>query len=557
MLEFIRRQQQWLMIILAIVIIIAFAWLYDPNRGAAGKNPDFAMRLYGQDYRKSDLSKISSSYGIAQQLGLYQLVSLLPMADQRFANSGEGTPADYIVNLLVLREEAPRHGIDVTDAEVMEAISKLPAFQNNGDFDPARAEAFSELLKTRGMTDRDVYTVVKDNLMLEKMIGLLGAGILPSAGEANGIYERQFTNTDGNAFVLDRVNYEKVEVSDEEIQEFYNERKADVDGLFADKERLAQMELDLDRLNQASPGDKEARAQASQLNDSIVELRQQLEQGFRSMGFMLSEETREVDFVFFPEPEALDQLPTEERLEKQKAYNRDINEYSAMVVAEDADFDAITNQAGHTIQKSGMFTRVKPVAAFEGKDQLLNAIFDRDITNPVSDPVLVPGEGAYIFRLTGVTEPTPETVEQAREGIVEILTEQKITKNLHDAASAAQEAAAKAAEAGGDVSAAATAAGARLQTVPTFQTSTPPADLPEAELIAGLSMGIKPGEVSDVAATADGGLLFFHCTAKNLPEDPDKVSRTNAIRDRIASQDNFLAFKAWFQKVKDDAGLEH
>jgi hypothetical protein len=499
MLEFLRRQQTWMMMIIAIIIIIAFAWLYDPNRGAL-EDPDVALQIYGKSYRQTEVQQIAKRFEIAQILQLGTLTDLLPGADRRFSRGDEGVPTDFIVNLIVMRNEASRHGIAVSNAEIENGIRELPGLQKNGTYDPARWNMLVGMLEQRGLDASDIFTTVGDHLLVRKAVSLFGSGIRPSAIETEKIYDHFYSTIKGSAFTLDRADFESgVTASDEEITEFH-----------------------------AANGEN-----------------------------LLSEERRRIDYVFFPALSGLDTLSTEERLEKEKNHNRRIQDYSTAVVAENADFEAITRQIGQEMAVTELFTAAQPPEALAGETQLVAAIFDprRTLEDPVSDPISAQ-EGTYIFRLAEIIEPAPMTLAEARQLITERVIEEKIDAALRDAAQKARDAVVDAAAANEDVVAAATAASASVQQIEDFQLGTPPATYPYSQIVTGLAAELQAGEVSQVAPTEDG-VIFFYCASKTLGEDPERDQRLTRIGENFALADQRLIFNGWFQQVKDAAGLEH
>ncbi len=499
MLEFLRRQQSWLMIIIAIIIIIAFAWLYDPNRGAL-ENPDIALRLYGKDYRQSDVQEIARSYQTAQLLQLNGMTDVLARADQRFSRSGEGVPDDFIVNLIVLREEAAKHGISFSDEEIEKAIKNLPIFQNNGAYDPTRWNMLKGILEQRGLDTRNIYTTVGDNLVVEEALALFTAGIRPSATEIEKAHTHIFSTIEGSAYTLERANFETgVEATAEEIRQFYEE----------------------------------------------------------NVESLLTNEQRRVDYVHFPAPEGLETLSTEERLEKEKAFNRMIQDYSSAVVAEYADFDAITRERNLIIKATPLFSSNNPPENLKGKNQLIAAIFDsrRNLEDPVSDPVPVDG-GTYIFRLAEIVDPAPMKLADAKAMITRQVIEDKIDTALRDAAQKARDAVVAGIESGADATTAATNAGATRQEVGSFQLGAPPNASPNGQIIARIAAELEAGEVSQVAPTATGA-LFYHCTARAVTNDPEHEQHLADLTEQISYTDRRLVFNSWFQSVKDAAGLEH
>lgn len=499
MLEFLRRQQTWLMIIIAVIVIVAFAWLYDPNRGAL-EDPDVALRLYGRDYRQTEVQQVAKGYEVAQMLQLGALTEVLSRADQRFSQSDEGVPSDFIINLIILRKEASEHGIAVSDAEIETAIKELPILQNNGAYDPARWNMLLAALGQRGLDTRNIFTTVGDSLLVEQALSLFGAGIRPSATETEKVYDHLYSTIEGSAYTLARADFETgVTATDEEIEKFYEENRET----------------------------------------------------------LLTDERRRIDYVFFPSPENLDELSTEERLETEKNHNRKVQDYSSAVVAENADFEAITTQMGLTTISSALFSAKQPPEALKEERQLVGAIFDprRTLDDPVSDPIPA-GNGTYIFKLTEIVAPAMMELADAREQITQRVVEEKIDQALRAAAQKARDAAVAAAASGGDVTEAATAAGATLQEIDSFQLGAPPTALPNARTIVGIAAELEAGEVSQVAP-AEQGAIFFHCSARVVGEDPSREERLARITEQFAYTDERLIFNSWFQTVKDAAGLEH
>src|SRR5450432_2496292 len=128
-LESFRKNQRWLMIIIATLVIISFAWFY--NRADLEKiNRDVVATMYGRPVRSADLERVQTMMGLAQQLGMRNLTS------QEFLDR------DYPWNALVLAHESNRLGLEPSDVDVAEAIKTLPPFQTTGAFDPAKYAKF-------------------------------------------------------------------------------------------------------------------------------------------------------------------------------------------------------------------------------------------------------------------------------------------------------------------------------------------------------------------------------------------------------------------------------
>ena len=163
-LESFRKNQRWLMILIATLVIISFAWFY--NRADLEKiNRDVVARMYGRPVSNAHLERIRNMMGLAQQLTLRNLVS------QEFLDR------DYPWNMLVLEHESTRLGLDPSDAEIAMAIRALPPFQTAGAFDTAKYSTFlGESTTLRGFNQKQLENVVRADLQFGRVRQMLEAG---------------------------------------------------------------------------------------------------------------------------------------------------------------------------------------------------------------------------------------------------------------------------------------------------------------------------------------------------------------------------------------------
>ncbi len=177
MLYTIRKNQKGLMIVVAALTIIAFAWLYNPSDPSEfGSN--VAAKVYGKSLTKADVDRQVRAYQLAVALGQLDLVSGLG----GMSGNEEADLSQYVWNTLVLRHEAAALGVEPTTEQVAERVRTLPAFQTNGAFDPKKFESFTAgQLGPRGMTTLYLEEVIRDSLRFEKVKALVGS---PAALEA-------------------------------------------------------------------------------------------------------------------------------------------------------------------------------------------------------------------------------------------------------------------------------------------------------------------------------------------------------------------------------------
>ncbi len=177
MLYTIRKNQKGLMIVVAVLTIIAFAWLYNPS-DPADFGSNIAAKVYGKSLTKADVDRQVRSYQLAIALGQLDLVSGLG----GMSGNEDADLSEYVWNTLVLRHEAAALGIEPTNEQVAERVRTLPAFQTDGTFDPKKFETFTAgQLGPRGMTTLYLEEVIRDSLRFEKVKALIAS---PAALEA-------------------------------------------------------------------------------------------------------------------------------------------------------------------------------------------------------------------------------------------------------------------------------------------------------------------------------------------------------------------------------------
>lgn len=216
-----RKHQRWLMLIIAALTIIAFAFLYNTTEmNRVGAN--MVAKIYGRTVMQVDVEKAARNYQLALALGQYELVRSL--AGQ--ARSEEEAASSFIWNLMVLQHEAAALGIEPGAQEVVEMIKGLPVFQEDGRFDPVKYSNFvQQQLAPRGFSERQLEDVVRDTLRLREIKALVESPAVVFPSEVTPVLARM-APLDVVVFDFDAaLAGEAAAVSDEEIQKAYEGRK--------------------------------------------------------------------------------------------------------------------------------------------------------------------------------------------------------------------------------------------------------------------------------------------------------------------------------------------
>src|SRR5262249_9057344 len=139
MLESIRKRQRTLLTIITVIVIVAFAWFYNPSTMRRAAGPGGAVgKLNGHTVSIGDLQKIERTMPLIHAVGLDDcLTSMLTEGRSR-----DDQFLSFAWNLLLLRDEAKRLEIEPAADQIRDSEKALPVFQTNNAFDPAKYQQF-------------------------------------------------------------------------------------------------------------------------------------------------------------------------------------------------------------------------------------------------------------------------------------------------------------------------------------------------------------------------------------------------------------------------------
>ncbi|MCH1504526.1 MAG: SurA N-terminal domain-containing protein [Verrucomicrobiales bacterium] len=225
MLELLRKHQYGIMIVVAFLVIIAFAWLMNPYDNRSGKLNQAVGYTIGN--RAVTVKEIDRQYNMlraADELGLNFTMQLLqPTFDA----------VDFSQNRIILAKEARELGIDPSEEEVNAAIAAHPGFQREGAFsEDTYLDAIENTLKENGMVAGDLRGLMADKIRWERLSALLesNSGVPSSVVDIEFQRERELVTASVVDFKLEDFKQD-IEVTDEELQTYYDEQKALVPSL--------------------------------------------------------------------------------------------------------------------------------------------------------------------------------------------------------------------------------------------------------------------------------------------------------------------------------------
>src|ERR1700682_4941178 len=154
MLKVIRKHRNWLMIVIA-VLALPFC-LYFVKSDTSQIHSDEVAKIYGRSFTRTDAQRYGRYYQLVTFLGVTDLLDGLapgPATDNRKGDT-------FVVNLIVLRHEAERLGIQPSDSEIVEAVKNFPELRGASGFDPAKYDQVEQsILPSLGFTDEQLREI--------------------------------------------------------------------------------------------------------------------------------------------------------------------------------------------------------------------------------------------------------------------------------------------------------------------------------------------------------------------------------------------------------------
>lgn len=132
---------------------------------------------------------------------------------------------DQLVDGAVLREEASRLGLVITEEAIREQLMRVPAFQRNGQFSPA---LYRETLRAQNMSPGAFEETVRQDLLEAQLADIIRRGSHVTEDEAWQAYQLQNRKLTLSYVAIDAEPLEKdVTVDEAALEAFYESNKED------------------------------------------------------------------------------------------------------------------------------------------------------------------------------------------------------------------------------------------------------------------------------------------------------------------------------------------
>src|SRR4051794_13496108 len=363
MITVMRKHHKWLMIVIAI-LAVPFIFYFNKTDLSRAQNTDLG-RIYDRPVTNIDFQRSARLLSLGQMLGLTVSQELMgrPISET-------DAYVNFTFNRIVLEHEANQLGIRPTSSEIAEHVKTLRPFQGDkGGFDIAKYTDFAQTrLPAFGFTEAQLEEMVSDQLALDRLKDLLGAGLHVAESESKEYYEQAYG----------KLHVAVVRFKEEDVQKDVKVEDADITKYF--EAHKAELKTD---------------------------------------------EKRKVEFVAFLLSEEEKKLAGKERVDAlQKLANR-ANEFVQAAVDKGAKFNEVAAKFNTPVVTTGEFTAAAPDPQLASNPQLTQYAFQIKPEEPVSDAVQGQ-DGFRVLHLLGTSPSRPLTIDEAKPKIVENLTKERV-----------------------------------------------------------------------------------------------------------------------------------
>ena len=355
MIKVLRKHRNWLMIVIA-VLTIPFCLYFVKSDWSNIRANDF-VKMYGRKITMTEARRYGSLFQLATFLGLTDLTDGLAPGSH-----GNQQVVTYILNLLVLRHEAERLGIEPSDQEVVNAVRNFPYFQGQNGFDPAKYdEVEKNLLPSLGFTDEQLRDLARDQFCLKRIKEIVVAGVSLPESESKSTFEQAYGKNFVNVVRVKSGDFLKeIKINDDDIKKYFDAHKSE----------------------------------------------------------LKSEERRKVELVRLGLSEEQKKLKDKERIDALQKLADRANDVAQALVDKGADFHQVAAKFQLPVESTGEFTVSAPDPKLKDNPQLNQTAFKLTKEDPNSDPIQTP-DGFVILHLTGLVEAHPLTLDEAKQRIVD------------------------------------------------------------------------------------------------------------------------------------------
>jgi len=224
MLDFVRTKQKSIIIkvvfgLIILSFVIGYAMLTAPGDSTNAGQPNVAATVNGKAIAFSDFqAAYSNLYQLYQNIYQEQFTPTLERQLKLVQKSLDG-----VINQSLLLDEASRQGLEVGRQEIIDAIAKITAFQQNGTFSKER---YLQVLGAQRLTSEEFEEMQRRDLLIGKVRDGLQKNIAISDAEIEQEFRNRREQVNLEVVRIAPAAFEpQVKVTDQVLAAFFEPRK--------------------------------------------------------------------------------------------------------------------------------------------------------------------------------------------------------------------------------------------------------------------------------------------------------------------------------------------
>lgn len=219
MLDVLRkRKRSWIITIFLGLIVFTFVLYFG---GRLGKDPG-AATLATVNGETVDRAEFELDY--QRLVEFYRDLYKTALTPEMLKSLNlRGMLLEELIQKRLLLQEARRLGLEVQDEEVMDAIARVPEFQDNGRFNKDR---YLQVLRARRLTPAQFETEQRERVMVQKLYTLILDAVGVTEGEVRDRYRVGQERVNFYFVRLSPADFvSRVEIKDEDIKNYYDRNR--------------------------------------------------------------------------------------------------------------------------------------------------------------------------------------------------------------------------------------------------------------------------------------------------------------------------------------------
>jgi hypothetical protein len=251
MIQFLNQYHKKFLAFIFCVVAVAFS-VWGPAT-CKGTGEQGSIELGGQNYGEAAKQEALATLTMARSIGwhtdatdqqsrmmamymsksplgsLAQLMAYAGTGKRNRAEQKDGQGIEELATLVTLREQAKKLGVEVSQDEIDKEVKNSSRFQTNGQYDPAKFDAMFKNSPNRNIAEKQLFTVYRDALCLQKISKLVSVPIEASDFAVEAAYNRQNAILTTQVVTLPHKEHEGIKAEEKDAKEFYDSQIAKKD----------------------------------------------------------------------------------------------------------------------------------------------------------------------------------------------------------------------------------------------------------------------------------------------------------------------------------------